>query len=108
MPADVGVLAGADDHRQRVPAHIRLNALLQLQIAGIGRLALHRDGVVIRRGEAALKTETVTRGLLQQRFEDEVRALLTLLTQHTSERRQPFAGFLWVNIFFHLFRSLQK
>ena len=102
MPADVGVLAGTDDHRQRVPAHISLDAFLQIQIAGIGRLALHRDGVVIRRGEAALKAETVTRGLLQQRFEDEMRTLLTLLTQHTGQRRQPFPGFLRVDIFIHL------
>ena len=108
VTADIGVLAGTDNHRQRIPAHISLNAFLQLQIAGIRRLALHRDSVVIRRGEAAFKAETVARGLVEQRFQNEMRAFLAFLAQHAGKRCQPFAGFLRVNIFVHLLVASKK
>src|SRR5207247_7188427 len=40
---------GIDDHRHRIPAHITLDATLDVAVAGIFGLSFNRDGVEVGR-----------------------------------------------------------
>ena len=53
VPADVRGGIGLDHHRHRVPADVALDAALDLAVAGKRRLLLRRNGVDVRRVEAA-------------------------------------------------------
>ena len=59
VTADIRVLAGADDHRQRIPAHESLDALFQREIARIGGLTLGRNRIVIRCSKAAGEAQAI-------------------------------------------------
>ena len=102
MTADIRVFAGADDHRQCIPAHESLDAFFQREIARIGGLALGRNRIVIRGGKAAGEAQAIARSLLQQRLNNEVGAFFALFAQYAGKRCQPFPGLLGVNVFFHL------
>ena len=99
VAADVGVLAGANHHGQGVPTHIGFDFALQVKIARVGGLLLHGNGIDIVGGETGLEIQTLFRRLGNQGFKNIAGAFLTLHTQKTGQRGQPFLGFLGVDVF---------
>ena len=49
-------LIGASDHDQRVPAVNGCDPRFQVEVAGVGRLGVHRDGVAIGGGVPGVET----------------------------------------------------
>jgi hypothetical protein len=83
------------DHGRRVPADQVLQALLELDGAGIARLGGDRDGVDVGRVERRLlQHQPRARGVLLQAPEQFSTALLALLAQRHLEGVEPLADLL--------------
>src|SRR5271155_6260371 len=68
VAANTGVLLVLGmDHGQRVPADEALHAVLDLQIAGIGKLVVFRNRVDVRSGQLAASGDTRAAGAMPQR-----------------------------------------
>ena len=84
---------GPGHHGQRVPAHQRAQPLLDGQIAGEGRLALHRDAVHIGRDQFGRPTHAGAARHDGEFIQDEACARRALCVQQGLEGRPPLGGF---------------
>jgi hypothetical protein len=92
VPAELGRLAvGAHHHRQRVPAHQRGDARLDLEVALVGRLLRERNGVDVRRGEHLRQRHAARARMLQQPPQQEGGTLRTLVRDERVEGLDPLA-----------------
>ena len=99
MAAELEVLlAGAQHHGGGVPAVDRTDAVLELVVARRFLLATDRDGVQVRGGRVERQVAALAARLLDQRLQQEVRALGALDREHRGERVGPFLGLLGVEI----------
>jgi hypothetical protein len=99
MSAEFAVsLVRAHHHRERIPAQRGGEPLLEFEIAGITRLLLERDGVLIRRHVRARRFHAKRQRMARELVEQKLRALAADMRDHAVERRQPFGGFLRIRI----------
>ena len=82
---------GAHHHRQRIPAHDRRQALLDLEVAGKLRLVGKPDAVAVRRVEHRRQLHTALARMIEQPAQQISRALAAFGLDHGVERLQPFA-----------------
>ena len=96
VAADPGAaVVAAQHHRHGVPAVDVLDALLELDVAGVGRLLLQRDGVAIRGVEGGILDDDVGVGqVVADGAEQGLGALRTLGPQHGLDRIHPLAEFV--------------
>ena len=100
MPAVLGGQAvRLHDHRQRVPADVGLEAALERAVARILLLLSRGDGVDV--GRVGLERQVGARAarVVDQPFEQEVRALRAVRLQHRIDGLEPLLGFGRVEIF---------
>jgi hypothetical protein len=99
VPADATVFAiRVHHHRQRVPADDRADLPLQRMVARRALLEVRRNGVEVGGGRVERQEGAGPARLLDQRLEQEVRALGSLALQHRFEGFEPLAGFLRVHV----------
>ena len=85
-------LVGAHHHRQRIPAHQRGQAFLDRQVAGEGRLFVHRDGVDVGRGQLGLPADALAPREPGQLVEHLPRPRRALRLHQGQEGVSPFGG----------------
>ncbi len=91
VAAELRVFAiGAHHHGERVPAHDRRNAALELEIARELRLVGERDGILIGRVQDRRKRHTACPRVVQEPPQQEGRALTALGLHQRIERVEPF------------------
>ena len=78
MPADVGVLVGAQHHGKRVPAHVSADAVFEFVVARRTLFLRCRDGVDVSGVERERKISAGAARLFHQLLDQEVGALLHL------------------------------
>lgn len=99
VTAQLGGLAiGPHHHRQCVPAHRGNDALLQREVAGIGRLHRRRDGVDVRRLEPLRAHAHRGPRCGDQAVEQECGAGAARVRDHRRQGVEPFARFLRVGV----------
>ena len=92
VAAQLGISAvGAHHHRQRIPAHDRGQALLELEIAGKLRLVREADAVAVRRVEYRWQLHAALARMIEQPAQQISRALAAFGLDHGVKRLQPFA-----------------
>ena len=85
------LLVGAQDDRQRVPADVGADLVLERPVARVRRLAVGRDGVQIRRGRRVGHRGPLAARLAHQLAQQEARPLRPLERQHRAQRVAPLA-----------------
>ena len=80
----VGV--GVDDHGHGVPAGVGLDLALQLAVAGILGLLIHRDGVEVGRLRGGRRLHAGLAEALEETVEEAARVFRLLVEQHGFER----------------------
>jgi hypothetical protein len=98
VAAHVGVLAGAQHHHHRVPADHRVEPALDAEVARVGRLAFHGNGVGVGGPHAAMQVAMAGRVQLGQLVHQVVRARAAGGVDDRLQRLTPFLGFLRVGI----------
>ena len=98
MAADVGVPVRPHDHRHRVPADVVADPLLDRLIAGKLDLLVDRDRVDVRGVRREGQVGAGAARLVDQRLDQEMRALRALVGEHAVERVEPFPSFQGVVI----------
>ena len=93
-----GDLVCAHDHCHGVPAHIGADAVLELVVAGRALLLPRRDGVDVGSAGAVGQVGAGTPRLVDQSFEEIVRALSTLVFEHPVQSIQPLLRLLRIGI----------
>ena len=91
-------LVGAHDHRERVPAHDRRDALLDREIAGIRPLLLERDRVAVRGVRRHVRDDAELLRLLLQLPQHEQRARQSAAADEAVERVPPLLGFARIDV----------
>jgi hypothetical protein len=93
VPAQFRRLAvGAHHHRERVPAHQRGDARLDLEVALVGRLLVQPDGVHVGRGEHLGQRHAFRARMLQQAAQQVGRALGPLGGDQCLQRLDPLGS----------------
>src|SRR5438132_1248473 len=92
------LLARAQHHRHRVPAHERAQPRLELLVARRALLEMRRDRVDVRGLRAVRKVRAGAPRLVDELLEDEVRALGSFDLEHRFERIDPFPGFQRIDV----------
>ncbi len=91
-------LVGAQHHRQRVPAHVGADLVLDGVVARRDDLAVGRNGIdVFGIGTVGL-VDAGQAAEFDQALDEKVRALRAFLFDYRLEGVQPFAGFLAVGV----------
>ncbi|MCY1294757.1 hypothetical protein D9M70_440690 [compost metagenome] len=98
MAADIGIARRAQHQRDRVPADIGADTVLQLVVAGAARLHLRRDGVEVGGVCAEWQVNAGTVRPLDQPLDQVMRPLRSLVRDEGVKRIQPFGGFLDVDV----------
>jgi len=99
VAAEVGAaLVGAQHHRQRVPAHVGADAVLDRVIARRGDLAVGRDGVDVFGVGAVGLVDAGKAAQLDQALDDVVGALGAFLLDDGLEGVEPLARFLGIGV----------
>jgi hypothetical protein len=94
VPAELRMGAvGAHDHRERVPAHDRRDALLELEVARELRLLGELDRVLVRRVEHGGQRHAPDAGVIEKLAQEKRRSLPPLGRYQGVEGLQPLAGF---------------
>ena len=94
VAAEVALAAvGPHDHRHRVPADVRADALLDRGIPRKRLFLVRRDRVQVGRVGRIRDVRALAARLVDQRFEQEVRALGTFALEHRFEGVEPLSGF---------------
>ena len=93
-----GGLVGADDHRDRVPAHDRAQPALEGGVAGERRLAVGGDRVDIVGVEGGDRARAGVLGALDDARQQFARALGTVVGDDRVDCLQPFGGLDCVEI----------
>ena len=91
-------LIGARDHGERVPTQDRGEAVLDSEVAGVGRLTLGRNRVAIRRERQMLGVDAQLPRARLQRGQNELHALPSRRAHEAVERAEPVGGLLGVGI----------
>src|SRR5450756_1616965 len=92
VAAKLGIGAvGAHHHRQRIPAHDRGQALLDIEIAGKLRLVGEADAIAVRRVEHRRQLHAPLARVIEQPAQQISRALAAVGLDHCVERVEPFA-----------------
>ncbi len=92
MPAELGVGAVRTHHHgERVPAHDRRDALLELEVAGKRRLVGQRNRVLVGRVEHRRQRHAPRARMVEQLAQQESRALAALGFDQRVEGVEPFA-----------------
>ena len=89
---------GLDHHGHSVPAHVSTQTLFNLQVARRMLLLLGLDGVDIARGGRKRHVNALLAGMLQELFEQEVRAFRALGLDHGGQGVHPLAGLKGVDV----------
>ena len=99
VAAQLGMRAvGAHHHRQRIPAHDRGQALLELKVAGKLRLVGEPDAVAVCRVEHRRQLHAALARMIEQPAQQISRALAAFGLDQGVERIEPFARFLRIGI----------
>ena len=103
MPAKVTavgriVLVSTNHHRHCIPANVGADALLKLHIPGAWHFEMRRDRIEIGRMRRKWDVGARTAGLLDQLFQQRVRALRALARDHSLQRIQPLPRFLRIRV----------
>ena len=89
VAAELGMLAvGAHHHRERVPAHDRDDALLDLEVAGILRLLGERDRVAVGRVEHRRQRHAARARAVEELAQEERRALAAFRSRRGRRKRR--------------------
>ena len=91
-------LVGPHHHGQSVPAHIRGQTLLHGQVAWKHRLAVHRNGVDIRRDQIGLPTDATPTRELRQLIQYEACALWAVGLDQCLKGITPFSRFAGIGV----------
>ena len=91
-------LVGAHDHRQRIPAQDRGDALLEGDIARMHGLLIERDGVSIGGVRQRMRQDVQLTRLLFQLRKQEHAACLAVTLHYRFERFEPFPRFLGIGV----------
>ena len=92
VPAQLrALLVGAQDDRQRVPADVAADPVLDRPVAGMRRLAVGRDGVEVGRVGRIGHRRALAARLVHQLVEQEMRALRALKGENQLQPLPPFA-----------------
>ena len=89
---------GLHDHRHRVPAHVGAQALLDLDIAGSALFLVSGNRVDVSSGGRKRHFDAGLSSMVDQLFEQKVRALTAFSTDNSRQGVQPLAGFLSVEV----------
>ncbi len=89
---------GAHHHGQRIPAQRGAQPGFDLQVARVGRLRLHGDGIHIGARAGAGRRQALRCGMRRQAPQQEAGARAAGMRQHAFERVQPFARFLGIAV----------
>ena len=98
VAADVRVLVRAHDHRHRVPADVVADLLLDVEIARQPHLLLDRDRVDVRGVGREGQVGARPARAIDQRLDQEMRAVGAFGVENAVERREPLLGFLRIGI----------
>jgi hypothetical protein len=93
-----GLLVGLHDHRDRVPADRRADAVLELEVAGERRLELRRDRVDVRGRALVGRWRADAAGAIDDALDELLRALDAVVGDDRVERVEPLAGLLGVYV----------
>ena len=74
---------GCDHHRHGVPAEVGLQPTLERTVAGVRLLALHANGVHIRRVRRVREVRPVAPRVVNQALDEKVGALFSANPQYT-------------------------
>ena len=91
-------LIGANDHRQRIPADDRGDALLERQVPRIKALILERDRVAVGGERLDLGDDSELARVPFELLDQKEAALFAHVSDDRFERVEPFAGFRGVGI----------
>ena len=89
---------GTMDHHRRVPAVDVAQLLLELHVAGILGLLVHRDGVHVVRGQGVRQVQVLVAGMLDQALDDLGGAVGATMLDEAVEGLNPFLRLLRVRI----------
>ena len=93
VPAQLrALLVGAQHDRQRVPADVAADPVLDRPVAGMRRLAVGRDGVEVGRVGRIGHRRPLAPRLVHQLVQQEMRPLRPLERQNRPQRVTPLAG----------------
>jgi hypothetical protein len=91
-------LVGPDDHGECVPTHDRRQPLLQRHIAGMDRLLVERNAVLVSRVRHHMRHDTEALRLLLQLCEQVQTTLAATARNGGAQRVQPFPRLLRVDV----------
>jgi len=107
VAAQVAVEAvGLDDHRHRVPAHPRAQALFIFEVARAVLFEVRRDGVHISGIAGKRDMGTATARQVDQALQQVMRAIGAFEFDHRFERVEPFLGLERIRVIGGLGRQL--
>ena len=107
MPADACRFAvSPHDHSHRVPADITLDAPLDLAVARIRLLLLHRDGVYVGRVSFVRRLDPGALRALFEPLQQKLHPLPAVAFQDVLQRFQPLLGLERVGVFQAIWLSL--
>ena len=99
MAAEFGrFLVGAHHHRHCVPAHQRTDFSLETLVARHALFQMRKNGVEVRGVGAERNMGAVAARLVDELFEQVMRALVALDFEHRIERLQPLLRFLRIDV----------
>jgi hypothetical protein len=98
VAADVRVLVRAEHHRHRIPADDVPDPLLDVEVAGELDLLLHGDGIDVRGVRRERQVRAGPPRPVDQRFDQELRAIGAFGREHAVERRDPLLRFLRIDV----------
>jgi hypothetical protein len=94
-----GNSVGLHHHRQRVPAQDGLEPSLDGAVARVVTLLARRDGVDVSRVGLERQIRTGAARVVDQAFQQKMRAFRAMRSQHGVDRLQPFLRFYGIEIF---------
>ena len=93
VPAQLrALLVGAQDDRQRIPADVAADPVLDRPVAGMGRLAIGRDRVEVGRIGRIGHRRALAARLVHQLVQQEMRAIGAFEGQHRIQGVTPLTG----------------
>ena len=98
VAADVRVLVRANDHCHRVPPHVVADLLLEVEVSREPNLLLHGNCVDVRGVRRERQIGARASRFVDQRLDQELRALRSLVGENAAERVEPFPRFLRIVI----------
>ena len=99
VPAELGgFLVGFEHHRDRVPAHERAHAPLELLVDRVLGLVLRRDRVDVRRGAGRRRRRTGQLGVADDALEQMLGAVGPVVVHDGVERLQPLTRLLRIDV----------